>query len=57
MEFVPLPEITGYETDFEVIIFVCIVGACVAEPFVGDVVQGGAGYLDTADVETKHREC
>ena len=38
MEFVPLPEITGYETDFEVIIFVCAVGACVAEPFVGDVV-------------------
>ena len=57
MEFVPLPEITGDETDFEVIIFVCTVGACVAEPFVGDVVQGGAGYLDTADVETKHREC
>ena len=23
MEFVPLPEITGYETDFEVISFVC----------------------------------
>lgn len=57
MEFVLLLVITGYEMDFEVIIFVCAVGVCVAEPFVGDVVQGGAGYLDAADVETKHREC
>lgn len=57
MEFVLLLVFTGYETDFEVYIFVCAVGVCVAEPFVGDVVQGGAGYLDAADVETKHREC